>query len=66
MSKPVKVEDNVYSDLDRLRVGRQTFSDVIRGLLDTRLKVFELLNVMEGQIAFRARQIQELEESRSK
>ena len=53
MSKLIKVEDQVYKDLDRLRVGRQTFSDVIKEILAIRLKIFEVMNVLEGQLKYR-------------
>lgn len=52
MSKLIKVEDQVYHDLDRLRVGRQTFSEVIKRMLADRLKIFELLSVLEGQLNY--------------
>lgn len=52
MSKVIKVEDQVYKDLDRLRVGRQTFSDVIKEMLSDRLKIFELMSIFEGKLKY--------------
>lgn len=61
MSKPIKVEDKIYDELDQLRVGRQTFSDVVENLLKARLSVLQLMSVLEGQLAFREWQREELE-----
>lgn len=61
MSKVIKVEDQTYTDLDKLRVGRQTFSDVIKGLLLNRLKILEMMSVLEGQIGFREWQREQLD-----
>lgn len=60
MSKMLKVNDQVYNQLDQLKVGHQTFSNVIGELLTARLKVFELINVLEGQLKYREWQQQEL------
>lgn len=62
MSKVIKVETQVYDELDKLRVGRQTFSDVIEDLLKSRLKILEAMNMLEGQLKFREWQRQKLEE----
>jgi len=53
MSKVIKVEEAVYNQLDTLRVGRQTFSDVVDDLLTARLRMLEALNVLEGTLRFR-------------
>jgi len=53
MSRAIKVEDKVYDELERMKEGRQTFSDIIEVLLVTRLKTLELFGVLEGQIKFR-------------
>lgn len=53
MSRAIKVEDRVYDELERMKEGRQTFSDIIEALLVTRLKTLELFGVLEGQIKFR-------------
>lgn len=61
MSKQIRVEDPVAADLDRLRVGRQTYSDIIEELLKGRIKILEAMNVLEGQLKFREWQRQELD-----
>lgn len=60
MSKMLKVNDQVYQELDDLKVGHQTFSDVIKELLAARLKTFEFINMLEGQLKYREWQQQEL------
>ncbi len=50
MSKAIKVEDQVYQALDLLRAKRATFSDVVQGLLQLRVKTLELMNVIEGEL----------------
>jgi len=57
----IKVKDGVYQELDHLRMGRQTFSDVIKELLDARLKVLELLSVLEGSLKYREWQREQLD-----
>jgi len=52
MSKAIKVEDQVYQELYMIRQRNQTFSQVIEDMLEARLKIFELLNVMEGQLKY--------------
>ena len=61
MSKVIKVEDQTYVDLERLRQGRQTFSDIIRDLLKSRLKILEAFDTIEGQLKFREWQRERLE-----
>ena len=61
MSKVIKVENHIYTALDQLRVGRQTFSDVIEELLKSRLKILESMNFLEGQLKFREWQRDQLE-----
>lgn len=60
-SKVIKVENHIYTALDQLRVGRQTFSDVIEDLIKSRLKMLEAMSALEGQLKFREWQRQELE-----
>jgi len=60
MRKTIKVEEPIYDQLDSLRIGRQTFSDVIEVLLNTRLKTLELFSVREGQIKYRERRSEQL------
>jgi len=52
MSKAIKVEDQVYQELYMIRQRNQTFSQVIEDMLEARLKIFEILNVMEGQLKY--------------
>ena len=61
MSKQIRIEDKVYDELDKLRIGRQTFNDVIEDLLKARLKILEAMNMLEGVIRFREWQRSELE-----
>jgi len=42
MSKPIKVPNDVHSELVRISIGRETFGDVIRRLLAIREKVLGL------------------------
>jgi len=62
MSKMLKVNDQVYNQLEALKVGHQTFSDVISELLNARLRIFELINIIEGQLKYREWQQQQLAE----
>ncbi|GAI55328.1 unnamed protein product, partial [marine sediment metagenome] len=41
MSKAIKVEDQVYLELDMIREKGETFSQIIERLLEARLKMFE-------------------------
>jgi len=66
MSKVIKVDETIYNELEKLKIGRQTFSDVIKGLLNSRLKILEMMNVLEGQIGFRDWQRHELEQLQKK
>jgi len=52
LSKPIKVEDQVYKDLDRLRSKGDTFGNVIRVLLDSRLSMLNLMMTLEGALKF--------------
>lgn len=60
-SKVIKVEEAVYNQLDTLRVGRQTFSDVIDDLLTGRLKILEAMQMLEGVLQYREWQREKLE-----
>lgn len=53
MSKPIKVDDEIYQRLDQLRAKGETFGQVIEVLLDARLSVLQLINVLEGQLKYR-------------
>jgi len=61
MSKTIKVEDGVYRDLDQLRLGRQTFGDVLKDLLAARLMMLKTLPVLEGALRFREWQREQAE-----
>jgi len=61
MSRAIKVEDQIYGELDQLRVGRQTFSDVIKDLLKSRITILEAMNMLEGIVRFREWQREQLE-----
>ena len=52
MSKAVKVEDHVYKELDLIRDKGETFSQVIERMLQARLKMFEILNMIEGVLRY--------------
>ena len=52
MSKVIKVDDQVYEDLDKLRVKGETFGEIIAMLLNARLRVLELWSILEGQLKF--------------
>lgn len=66
MSRVIKVEDQIYNELDQLRTGRQTFSDVIKSLLLSRLKILVMMGALEDQLGFRDWQRQELEKLQKK
>jgi len=61
MSKVIKVEEQVYDQLDKLKARGETFSQVIGDLLGARLQIFRLLDVLEGQLKFREWQRERLE-----
>ncbi len=52
MSIAIKVEDQVYLELDLIREKGVTFSQVVERLLEARLKMFEALNMMEGVLRY--------------
>ena len=52
MSKAIKVEDQVYDELDQLRGKGETFSQVIERLLVARLKIFELIYRVEELLKY--------------
>lgn len=53
MSKPIKVEEKVYDQLDQLRGKGETFSEVVEGLLTARSKMCETFSLIEGALKFR-------------
>ena len=52
MSKVIKVDDQVYEDLDKLRVKGETFGEIIAMLINARVRVLELWSVLEGQLKY--------------
>lgn len=61
MSKVIRVEDKTYTALDHLRLGRQTFDDTINNLLESRLKILELISILEGMMGYRQWQSERLQ-----
>lgn len=61
MSKTIKLEDEVYTSLERWRAKRETFSEAVARLIRIQDAVQQLQDVIEGQIAFREGQIARLE-----
>lgn len=49
MSKTIKLEDRVYDQLDQLRGKRETFSDIVRKLLDTKEGVDTTFRAWHGR-----------------
>lgn len=49
MSKTIKLEDQVYHQLDQLRGKRETFSDVVAKLLTTKEGVDTMIRLWYGQ-----------------
>ena len=64
MSKTIRVEENAYLELDKLRDWKQTYSEVIEDLLATRAEICRFLDVVEGQIRFREWQREKLEQQK--
>lgn len=52
MSRAIKVEDQVYTELDNIREKGETFSQIIERLLKARLKMFEMLSMVEGVLQY--------------
>ncbi len=52
MSRAIKVEDQVYTELDQIREKGETFSQVVERLLEARLKMFETLSMVEGVLRY--------------
>ena len=66
MGKAIKVGEPVYLELDTIRTKGQTFSQVIEELLACRLKLFETLNMIEGQLRYQEWRQKELQKALSK
>jgi len=52
LSRAIKVEDQVYDELDMIRDRGETFSQVVGRLLEARLKMFEVLSMIEGVLRY--------------
>lgn len=65
MSKTIRVEENVYLELERLRDWKETFSQVIGKLTMTREELCKLLDVIEGAIKFREWQREQVEQKKN-
>ncbi len=52
MRKTIKVDEQVYNDLDNFREKRETFSQAIVRLLALMSKVGELRSILEGGIKY--------------
>ena len=63
MSKAIKVEAQVYTELDQLRGKGETFSQVIERLLVARLKMFELINRIEDLLKYQEWKQQQLQKA---
>lgn len=61
MSKTIRVEDDVYLELEKLRDWKETFSTVIRNLVFNRGALCRLLDQIEGSLRFREWQREQLE-----
>jgi len=66
MSKVIKVDDQVYQDLDKLRVKGETFGEIIGMLLNGRVQILELLSVLEGSLKYHEYREQKLKELEKK
>lgn len=53
MSKQIRLDDDTYLKLDQMRGKGESFNLAVRALLDARLKMLELISVLEGQIKYR-------------
>lgn len=52
MSKTIRVEDEVYTELEAVRDKRETFSQAIARLIDVRRMVLGIEPILRGQQAF--------------
>lgn len=63
MSKTIKLEEQVYSKLEEFRDKRETFSEAVERLLELPQGIFNLVNVLEGSIAFSEKQRDQLKKT---
>lgn len=52
MSRAIKVEDQVYQELDQIREKGETFSQVVGRLLEARLEFFKTISIVEGVLKY--------------
>ena len=52
MSRAIKVEDQVYQELDMIRDKGETFSQIIERLLKARLEMFKFLTMVEEVLRY--------------
>jgi len=51
-TKTVKLEQEVYDELEKFRDKRETFSQAIGTLLGARIRIWQLVDVLEGSLRF--------------
>uniref|UniRef100_A0A6M3Y2H7 Uncharacterized protein n=1 Tax=viral metagenome TaxID=1070528 RepID=A0A6M3Y2H7_9ZZZZ len=61
----VRVSEGVHGQLDAMRGKDESYNHVIESLLNARLKMLELISVLEGQIKYREWQDERLKALRS-
>lgn len=52
MSRAIKVEEQVYLELDMIRDKGETFSQVVERLLEARVKMFGIITEIEGVLKY--------------
>jgi len=52
MTHSIKLDDQTYLDLDRVRVKGETFSQVVERMLKIRYQIAMLTGIVEGSQAF--------------
>ena len=63
MSKAIKVEAQVYLELDVIRSKGETYSQVIERLLVARLKMFELISRIEDLLKYQEWKQQQIQKA---
>lgn len=61
-TRTVKLEESVFNELERIREKSETKSDVVARLLGARSRIWDLVNVLEGQLKFNQERARQLEE----
>ena len=65
MSHTIKLEDQVYDQLEVFRNKRETFSEAVERLLQVPGRLREIASILEGQVRFREWQSEQLEKTAS-